>query len=262
MMEEKGGINMTQPYITLTKDNLEAEHLCCAITDKKHQAGVRAKKTWLSHRLSEGHVFCKLDAKAKVFIEYAPLESAWAPAEGKGFIYIYCLWVSGQYKGQGHGRWLLESCIREAREKEYAGVCVITGKKKKPFHTDAAFFARFGFEVVDRLPEDYQLMAFSFAGEKPCFTQAARRFQTEDKGIAVYYSPQCPYIVDCLRQVREFCGTWGIPFTAHEVTSAREAKEVPCVFNNWAVFHEGRFITTHLLNEGYLAKMLDTLKEE
>jgi hypothetical protein len=47
---------------------------------------------------------------------------------------------------------------------------VITGKKKKPFHTDAAFFARFGFEVVDRLPEDYQLMALSFGGEKPCFT--------------------------------------------------------------------------------------------
>jgi hypothetical protein len=61
--------------------------------------------------------------------------------------------------------------------------------------------------------------------------------------------------------VREFCGTRGIPFTAHEVISAREAKEVPCVFNNWAVFHEGRFITTHLLNEGYLAKMLDKLKE-
>ncbi|MGI6688087.1 MAG: YoaP domain-containing protein [Christensenellales bacterium] len=33
------------------------------------------------------------------------------------------------------------------------------------------------------------------------------------------------------------------------------------MFNNWAVFHEGRFITTHLLNEGYLAKMLDKLKE-
>ena len=28
-------------------------------------------------------------------------------------------------------------------------------------------------------------------------------------------------------------------------------------FNNWAVFHKGKFVTHHLLNEGYLKKMLD-----
>lgn len=35
---------MSEEYINLTLDNLEEEHLCCAIADKKHQAGVVSKK--------------------------------------------------------------------------------------------------------------------------------------------------------------------------------------------------------------------------
>ena len=38
--------------------------------------------------------------------------------------------------------------------------------------------------------------------------------------------------------------------------SLEAAKAVPCVFNNWAVFKDGRFETVHLLNEGQLKKLL------
>ncbi len=89
-------------YIKLTHDNIDTEHLCCAIADKKHQCGVNSKKEWLKKRLEEGHVFRKLAAKGKVFIEYAPLETAWIPIIGENYIYIYCLWVSGSFKGKGH----------------------------------------------------------------------------------------------------------------------------------------------------------------
>ncbi len=47
---------MSDNYINLTIDNLENEHICCAIADKKHQRGVEAKKEWLKDRISEGHV--------------------------------------------------------------------------------------------------------------------------------------------------------------------------------------------------------------
>ena len=49
------------------------EHLCCIIRSKKAHPGVEAKRKWLSERLKEGHVFRKLNEKATVFIEYAPL---------------------------------------------------------------------------------------------------------------------------------------------------------------------------------------------
>ena len=84
---------MNEQFINLTLDNLDSEHLCCAISDKKHQCGVAVKKKWLKKRLREGHIFRKLDAKGKVFIEYAPLETAWVPVAGDNYLYIYCLWA-------------------------------------------------------------------------------------------------------------------------------------------------------------------------
>ncbi len=61
---------MESKFINLTLDNINGEHLCCAIADKKHQYGVNIKRTWLLDRISEGHIFRKLNEKGKVFIEY------------------------------------------------------------------------------------------------------------------------------------------------------------------------------------------------
>ena len=38
-------------FITLNPDNVMSEHLCCAISDKKHQTGVNDKRNWLSERV-------------------------------------------------------------------------------------------------------------------------------------------------------------------------------------------------------------------
>ena len=65
---------MNETFMNLTLDNLDTEHICCAISDKKHQVGVSVKKQWLKKRIEEGHVIRKLDQKGKVFIEYAPIE--------------------------------------------------------------------------------------------------------------------------------------------------------------------------------------------
>lgn len=72
------------------------EQLCCAISDKTHQVGVTEKRK----RFGAGHVCRKLDEKSKVFIEYAPLETAGVPVSGDNYIYICCLWVSGRFKGR------------------------------------------------------------------------------------------------------------------------------------------------------------------
>ena len=67
---------MDAGVINLTPENLDGEHLCCIIRSKKAHPGVEAKRQWLADRLKEGHIFRKLNAKATVFIEYAPLETA------------------------------------------------------------------------------------------------------------------------------------------------------------------------------------------
>ena len=100
---------MDAEFINLTPDNLAEEHLCCIIRTKKAHPGVEAKRAWLAERLGKGHVFRKLDAKECVFIEYAPLETAWVPVIGESYLYIYCLWVLA--KGHGYGSSLMEYCI-------------------------------------------------------------------------------------------------------------------------------------------------------
>ena len=57
--------------VRLTHDNLETEHICCAISNNK-DVQVMSKKAWLSNRLDEGLVFLKGDVRGKCFIEYIP----------------------------------------------------------------------------------------------------------------------------------------------------------------------------------------------
>lgn len=86
---------MEHNYINLTAENLAEEHLCCIIRTKKPHPGVEKKRQWLADRLKEGHVFRKLDVKNCVFIEYAPLETAWVPVVGANYMYI--LFMGFQY---------------------------------------------------------------------------------------------------------------------------------------------------------------------
>lgn len=74
---------MDAEFIDLTAENIADEHLCYIIRMKKPHTGVEAKREWLAARLPEGHVFRKLNTGDCVFIEYAPLETAWVPVVGR-----------------------------------------------------------------------------------------------------------------------------------------------------------------------------------
>ncbi len=145
-------------YINLTLENIDEEHICCAIGDPKHQNGVDKKKGWIKNKLKDGHIFRKLNARGKIFIEYEPIETAWVPISGKNYEYIYCLWVAGSFKGKGIAKELLEYAINDSKEKGMSGICTLTSKKKKPFIGEKKFFEHYGFKVVDTIG-DYELLA-------------------------------------------------------------------------------------------------------
>ena len=157
MSKPKTNLHMNTDFINLTNENLTDEHLCCIIRSKKSHPGIDAKRQWLSERLSEGHIFRKLNAKATVFIEYAPLEIAWVPIIGNNYYYLYCLWVLGSSKGKGYGKSLMEYCLADAKEKGKSGVCMLGAKKQKSWLSDQTFAKKFGFEVVDTTDNGYPL---------------------------------------------------------------------------------------------------------
>ena len=246
---------MDREFITLTQENLPNEHLCCIIRTKKPHPGVEAKRAWLSARLAEGHVFRKLDVKGCVFIEYAPLETAWVPVTGKNYLYIYCLWVQGAPKGHGYGRQLLASCIEDAKAQGRSGVCMLGAKKQKSWLSDQSFAKKHGFVPVDTAGE-YELLALSFDGTLPRFAPNAKKQTMEDKGLTIFYDDQCPYSLQRIETLRTYCEAHEIPAQFRHVETLAQAKALPCVFNNWAVFYGGQFVTVNQIDGAALEKII------
>ncbi|WP_079698772.1 N-acetyltransferase [Provencibacterium massiliense] len=247
---------MNADFINLTAENLADEHLCCIIRASKPHPGIEAKRQWLKDRIREGHVFRKLNAKATVFIEYAPLETAWVPIVGGNYYYVYCLWVCGDYKGKGYGKLLMEYCLADAREKGRSGVCMLGAKKQKSWLSDQAFAKKFGFETVDSTRNGYDLLALSFDGTAPRFAPNAKSLEIESGELTIYYDLQCPYVQRSVEMTRQYCKENGVPVSIIEVDTLQKAKELPCVFNNWAVFYKGNFETVNLLDAAYLKRIL------
>ncbi len=248
---------MNTEFVNLTAENLPDEHLCCIIRSKKLHPGVEAKRQWLADRLGEGHVFRKLNVKGTVFIEYAPLETAWVPIIGDNYYYLYCLWILGSHKGKGYGKALMEYCIADAKAKGKSGICMLGAQKQKSWLSDQSFAKRVGFEVVDTTNNGYELLALSFDGTTPKFAQNAKREEIESKELTIYYDMQCPFIYQNMEMIKQHCETNDIPVSLIQVDTLQKAKELPCVFNNWGVFYKGKFVTVNLLDAAYLKRILD-----
>ena len=247
---------MCADYLNLTPDNLADEHLCCILRSTKSHPGIEAKRQWLSDRLTEGHVLRKLNAKATAFIEYAPLETAWVPVTGDNYSYLYCLWVAGSCKGKGHGKALMEYCLADARTKRKSGICMLGAAKQKAWLSDSSFAKKYGFDVVDTTGSGYELLALSFDGTIPRFAENAKKQEIENRELTIYYDAQCPYTFQSIRLIQQYCHTHTIPVSFLQVDTLQKAKELPCVFNNWAVFYNGKFETVNLLDTSSLQRIL------
>ena len=243
-------------YINLNLENIDKEHICCAIGDPKHQNGVDSKKEWIKNKLKDGHVFRKLDARGKIFIEYEPIETAWVPINGKNYEYIYCLWVAGSFKGKGIAKELLDYAIYDSKEKGMSGICTLTSKKKKPFLGEKKFFEHYGFKVVDTIG-DYELLALQFDDNPtPQFNDTARMMKIDNKEFTIYYSPECPYVEYEIKELSDYAKEKNSKINFIKIDSLEKAKEVPCIFNNWANFYKGEFISNTILNKNSFEKLL------
>lgn len=120
-------------YIKVTSENIDNEHICCAISNN-NDIQVSSKKAWLKERIDDGLVFLKSIERGKCFIEYIPAENAWNPIIADGYMYIDCLWVAGSFKGNGYSTDLLNACIEDSKAKGKKGtVYIIISEEKDVF---------------------------------------------------------------------------------------------------------------------------------
>jgi Acetyltransferase (GNAT) family. len=245
-------------YIRVTKENLEKEHICCAITNNK-DVQVSSKKAWLADRFDEGLVFLKSAERGKCFVEYIPAENAWVPIEAEGYMYIDCLWVSGALKGHGYSSDLLNACIEDSKEKGKKGLCILSADKKKPFLSDPKFLAYKGFLVADEADNGIRLMFLPFYedADTPKFKECAKHPHIEEMGYVLYYTSQCPFNGKYVPVLEKTAEENGIPFQAIHIESREEAQSAPTPITNYALFHDGEYITNEQMNDKKFLKLVN-----
>lgn len=239
-------------------DNLETEHICCAITEKKGEPCVPSKKQWLRQRMEEGLVFLKLDVRGKVFIEYLPAEAAWAPIEAPDYLYIDCFWVSGKYKGQGYGNALLAACIADGKAKGKKGLVVLSSKKKMAFLSEPGYLKHKGFAVADTCDPYYELLYLPFeeTAAVPKFRNCVKEAAVPDKGWVLYYTNQCPHTAKYVPVLADVAAEQGIELKTIKIESREEAQNAPNPFTTYAMFRDGAFVTNEILSEKSFLKRL------
>ena len=244
-------------YIRVTKENLDREHICCAISNNT-DVQVASKKAWLAERFDEGLVFLKSVERGKCFIEYLPAEYAWNPILAEGYLYIDCLWVSGSFKGHGYSNDLLSACIDDGKKQGRKGLCILSSAKKKPFLADPKFLKYKGFSVSDEADNGIQLwyLPFSPDAEPPRFRDCARHPHIDEPGYVLYYTSQCPFNAKYVPIVEKTAVEQGVPFRAIQLTTREEAQSAPTPVTTYALFHDGEYLTNEQMNDKRFLKLL------
>ena len=238
------------PYIDITKDNIESEHICCAFSDKKCSDSYQQKKLWLKQEIDNGYVFRKLAERAKVFIEFGPAENAWVPVTASNYFMLGCFWVSGKYKKKGHGKALLHEVISVAEEKNKAGIVAVAGIKKFHFMSDTKWFLRQGFECVEQTPAGFCLLQLRLndSGSEPEFKVSVKSGGCSDKkGLVAYYSNRCPYAEYHVQEsLAATARKRRLSLKIIKLQTKDQAQAAPTPATIFTLFLNGKFVTTDI----------------
>jgi len=236
--------------IKLDKDNIDKEHICCAISDKKCRQSYELKKDWLRKEFDNGYVFRRIDARAKVFIEYGPAERGWVPIIASNYLLINCFWVSGHYKGQGYGKALLQLAIDDAIAQGKDGLVTVVGTNKFHFMSDTKWLLRQGFETCEETSSGFSLLVKKIKSKamNPKFNDSVTSGECPEKnGLVAYYSNRCPFSeYHVTNSLIETANKRNLPLTIIKLETMEQAQLSPSPATIFSLFYNGKFITTDL----------------
>ncbi|WP_320019078.1 N-acetyltransferase [Labilibaculum manganireducens] len=236
--------------ITLNQANIDKEHICCAISDKKCKDSYEFKKNWLKKEFDNEYVFRRIDARAKVFIEYGPAEKGWVPIEAANYLLVNCFWVSGQYKGKGYGKELVRLALKDAESQGKNGLVTVVGTKKFHFMSDTKWLLKQGFETIEELPSGFSLLVKKInpRADNPKFKDSVKSNNIIDKnGLVVYYSNRCPFSEYHVRNsMVETANKRNLPLQIIKLDSMELAQTAPTPATIFSLFYNGKFITTDI----------------
>lgn len=239
--------------ITVTAENVDKTRFFCKMSSKG-KPGYERKLAWLKKRFDEGMQMRLLGDGQRGFVEFIPGDYAWRGiANASRYLVIHCLWVVGQSKGKGYGKYLLDHVIDYAKENGFAGVAALTSSgnwlMKKSILEGASFES-----VAQDGPFDLMVLRLDKKAELPELVGGyEKKAARVPKGMAVYRSDQCPYTDDAVINCKSFAEEKGWDFVEIEMESAKALRELcPSPYGTFAITLDGKFLSyTYMLKKDF-----------
>lgn len=239
-----------EKLIELNKNNIGQEHICCAISDKKCKDSYQLKKNWLTKEFSNGYIFRRIDARAKVFMEYGPAEKGWVPVTAPNYLLVNCFWISGKYKGNGYGKELLAKAMEDAKAQGRDGLVTVVGTKKFHFMSDTKWLLKQGFETVQTTTSGFSLLAkkLNKTAENPHFNESVKSGMCSTKnGIVVYFTNRCPFAeFHAKNTLFQTAKKRNLALEVIKLETMEQAQNAPSPATIFSLFYNGNFVTTDI----------------
>ena len=101
------------------------------------------------------------------------------------------------------------------------------------------------------------MLAFRFEpSETPKFNNNARNMKIDNQDFTIYYSNECPYVEYEIKELSEYAKENNVAINFVKIDSLEKAKNAPCIFNNWANFYNGKFVSNTILNANSFEKLI------
>ena len=228
-------------YIHITEENIDKEHICCAMSGKQSLAK-KSGSSSVSTKVSSS-IVARNEANASSNISGGKRMGA---IDADGWIYINCLWVAGSLKGHGHSGNLLSECIRDAKEQGRKGICILSAEgRKREFLADPKFLSYKGFEVTDISDCGINLMALPFEenAELPKFKECAKHPAVDEDGSCSTTPINARLHAIGFRGCGKRRKKHNIPFKTIHITDKETAQRTPAPVTTYALFRDGKFLT-------------------
>ncbi len=262
MIEATGSSKNTRPrIINVTADNVDESGFFCYMS-KKSSEGYQRKLAWLKARFAEGMKLKMVTEGGRGFIEYLPGHHAWRPVTADQYMFIHCIWITGQSKGKGLSQTLLKQAVRDAKAQGLAGVAMVTSQGN--WLVGREFLEKHGFSSVDQAPPSFQLMVKKFRDiPSPRFTgQWDEKMRRYGKGVTIVRTDQCPYIDRSIEAVQTATREEGIKTRIIELKTAKEVREqAPSAYGVYGVVYDRRLLSYHPIGRENFLERLNLMRQ-
>lgn len=248
--------------INFTPSNI-ADYGVCGYKDVEKHLELRRKIDWYKENYPKGLRIKGLFSKTGGYqgmIEYIPGKYAHRPVIADRYMFIHCVFVGfkNDFKGKGYATLLLLECIEDAKKSNMDGVAVVT--RKGAFMAKRDIFIKNGFESVDKIKPDFELLALKF--DEKIKDPSFRKLSPQDysDGLTILRSAQCPYSVKNVDAIMKTADKLNIKAKLIDMKDFKAVQNAPCAFGTFCIVNDGKVISHHPISNTRFENIMKSTK--